>query len=215
MDLKPRSDSNIDSVLRAICLASSDAWCYAPCNREEITHCSGEFFRLLNIADRIPDESGVPLSFNDSRLIDGSKRLGMSADWLPLLFAGLDDHATCRITTETSGAWNITRKAVIGESGLPTGRLLLFRQTGMTEQYKSLLHQSEEAKQDLAVLSPRETEILGLVSTGLTNKAVARAAAISEKTIEKHRANIMRKLGAGSVADLIRRVTVASIISER
>ena len=64
------------------------------------------------------------------------------------------------------------------------------------------------------MLSTRESEILDLVFSGLTNKAAAGRANISEKTVEKHRANIMRKLRVRSSTDLIRRVTEASLISD-
>ena len=53
-------------------------------------------------------------------------------------------------------------------------------------------------------LSARELEILQLLAEGRSNKEVARALGISVTTAETHRSNIMRKIGAGSVADLVR-----------
>ena len=54
------------------------------------------------------------------------------------------------------------------------------------------------------VLSPRELEIAQLLAEGKSNKEVAKALAISVKTAETHRGNIMRKTGSTSLADLVR-----------
>ncbi len=53
-------------------------------------------------------------------------------------------------------------------------------------------------------LSPREHEVMALVVTGMLNKQVGRRLGISEKTIKVHRAEVMRKMGAGSLAELVR-----------
>jgi two-component system response regulator FixJ len=52
-------------------------------------------------------------------------------------------------------------------------------------------------------LSPRERQVLDLVVAGETNKGVARHLDISERTVEIHRANVMRKMRARSLADLV------------
>ncbi|HQX49911.1 MAG TPA: LuxR C-terminal-related transcriptional regulator [Planctomycetaceae bacterium] len=56
----------------------------------------------------------------------------------------------------------------------------------------------------LAMLSPRELEVLGLLVFGEPNKTVAARLKISAKTVEKHRASIVRKTGARNSAELIR-----------
>ncbi len=53
-------------------------------------------------------------------------------------------------------------------------------------------------------LTPREHEVLQLVSEGHTNTAIANLLQISVKTVEKHRANVMSKLGVSDVASLMR-----------
>ena len=55
-----------------------------------------------------------------------------------------------------------------------------------------------------AQLSEREREVLGLIVGGLTNKEMGRALALSPRTVETHRANLFAKLGAESLAQLIR-----------
>jgi DNA-binding NarL/FixJ family response regulator len=53
-------------------------------------------------------------------------------------------------------------------------------------------------------LSPREREIVQLVAGGKSNKEVATALDVSVRTVETHRANILRKLKLDSVATLVR-----------
>jgi FixJ family two-component response regulator len=53
-------------------------------------------------------------------------------------------------------------------------------------------------------LTPREREIIALVSTGLMNKQIAADLGVSEVTVKVHRGNAMRKMGAGTLADLIK-----------
>ena len=53
-------------------------------------------------------------------------------------------------------------------------------------------------------LTPREREVLDLISNGLSNKEAGRQLGISPRTIEVHRARIMEKLGARNTADLLR-----------
>jgi len=53
-------------------------------------------------------------------------------------------------------------------------------------------------------LSPRENEIMTLVCSGLMNKQVAAKVGVSEVTVKVHRHNLMKKLGARSLAELVR-----------
>jgi FixJ family two-component response regulator len=52
-------------------------------------------------------------------------------------------------------------------------------------------------------LSPREQEVMALVVTGLLNKQVGGELGISEITVKAHRGQVMRKMNAGSLADLV------------
>ena len=55
-----------------------------------------------------------------------------------------------------------------------------------------------------ASLSPRERQIMALITEGLMNKQAADKAGISEQTVKIHRAHVMRKMRAKSLADLVR-----------
>ncbi len=61
-----------------------------------------------------------------------------------------------------------------------------------------------QARERFASLSEREREVLGLIVAGLTNKEIGRALALSPRTVETHRANLFAKLGAESLAQVIR-----------
>ena len=61
-----------------------------------------------------------------------------------------------------------------------------------------------ELRQCLSCLTPREREVLPLVVSGLLNKQAAAELGISEITVQIHRGKIMKKMGAGSLAELVR-----------
>lgn len=54
------------------------------------------------------------------------------------------------------------------------------------------------------VLTPREQEVLALLAEGLNSRTVSEKLYISQKTVENHRANIMRKLGLHNSVELVR-----------
>jgi FixJ family two-component response regulator len=56
-------------------------------------------------------------------------------------------------------------------------------------------------------LTPREREIMALVASGLLSKQIAAQIDVSEITVKVHRSHLMKKMGARSVADLVRMAT--------
>src|SRR5262249_56033018 len=67
---------------------------------------------------------------------------------------------------------------------------------------------AREIGQRLADLTQREAEVFELVVTGRLNKQIAWKLGISEKTVKVHRARMMEKMCADSVADLVRMAAV-------
>jgi two-component system, LuxR family, response regulator FixJ len=63
----------------------------------------------------------------------------------------------------------------------------------------------------LALLSPREREVLAGLIAGLPNKSIAYDLAISPRTVEIHRARVMDKMGARSLSQLIRLALAAGV----
>jgi FixJ family two-component response regulator len=77
---------------------------------------------------------------------------------------------------------------------------------------KSVATYGARVKQDQILshqkrLTPRERQVLDLVVAGESNKHIARHLQISEKTVEIHRANVMEKMQANSLADLVKMVS--------
>jgi FixJ family two-component response regulator len=60
-------------------------------------------------------------------------------------------------------------------------------------------------------LTPREQEVIRLVTAGLMNKQVAAEMGVSEITVKVHRGNVMRKMKANSLADLVRMADMLGI----
>ncbi|MPS68357.1 response regulator transcription factor [Novosphingobium aerophilum] len=63
-------------------------------------------------------------------------------------------------------------------------------------------------------LTPREREVMALVVTGLMNKQVAARLDLSEITVKIHRGNVMRKMAAQSLADLVRMAEMLGVRDE-
>lgn len=99
---------------------------------------------------------------------------GGARDLLP---APLDPHVVRRVIDSALAEWHERRRA---------------------------LDRHREAEARLAALTPRERNILDAIAAGLGNKAIARQLDLSPRTVEVHRANIMRRAGAGNVAELLR-----------
>ena len=74
-------------------------------------------------------------------------------------------------------------------------------------------HEMRALEARLRVLTPREREVLPLVAAGLPNKQIASRLGTSLQTIKVHRARIMAKMQAGSLADLVRMASRAGLSS--
>jgi FixJ family two-component response regulator len=79
--------------------------------------------------------------------------------------------------------------------------------------------QTEKAVSDLRLmfesLTPREREVIALVTAGLMNKQIAGKLGISEITVKIHRGNVMRKMKARSLADLVRMAETLGVRGEK
>ena len=68
-----------------------------------------------------------------------------------------------------------------------------------------------EIESRMHMLTPREHDVLNLIVMGETNKGVARRLGISEKTVEGHRAGMMAKMRAKSLANLVKMVVAVDV----
>jgi DNA-binding NarL/FixJ family response regulator len=74
----------------------------------------------------------------------------------------------------------------------------------LVNEYLRLKRDRSESESPFQVLTEREREVLRLLTEGKSSKGIAAELNVSPKTIETHRANIMRKLDIHNIADLVR-----------
>lgn len=109
-----------------------------------------------------------------------------------------------------SGAKGYLLKTSAGDELLQAIRAVARNETFLSAAIASLLMENgfrpktRQSNNPLDALSPREKEILQLITEEHTSGEIGRILFISEKTVEKHRANIMEKLGVRNLAGLVR-----------
>ena len=213
------ADSDHDSaeiILRVLSIACSDAWCFAPIDNGGVGYCSPKFARDWGL-QRVEKKRARSLVFSldDPAIAKQLNAWAVEPDWL--LRATIPFHQTTDAAERASEFFveRLRRSVLTDDDGRPLGVLLVFRPTAPSHVPFDVHLQAREAQKRIDRLSPRESEILELIFDGLTNKAIAARAMISEKTVEKHRANVMRKIGVRSIAELIRRVTEARLLIPR
>ena len=69
---------------------------------------------------------------------------------------------------------------------------------------RAMVEQQADLRRRAESLTPRELEVMNLVVDGKANKVIAIDLGLSERTVEIHRANVMEKMGARSVAHLVK-----------
>lgn len=78
------------------------------------------------------------------------------------------------------------------------------RAISVDEQLRGTAAQQADIRERIGLLTPRETEVLHMVVDGMSNKLIAAALDVSQKTVEAHRAKVMEKLQAKSLSQLVR-----------
>jgi len=137
---------------------------------------------------RMPGMSGLELQ----------SRLGTSFT-APIIFVSGHADVPTAVQAMRDGAVDFLQKPFSDQALLDRIALALER---------SRLRRMEAERQGtlrarMALLTPRETEVMRLVVVGRMSKLIADELQISVKTVEDHRAAIMKKMRAGSVAELV------------
>lgn len=154
---------------------------------------------LLDVS--MPNLGGLEVTHRLKRDLPSCKILILSQhhapDYvLPILKAGADGYVL-----KKSGGNEVVRaiKAIAsGEAYLHPAIAQMVLQTSV---------RGEEAQEDpLSTITDREREVLALIGEGKTNQQIATTLSISLKTVDKHRANLVKKLNVSSRAALIRYV---------
>jgi len=82
-------------------------------------------------------------------------------------------------------------------------------------QHRAEAAAKEDIRTQYETLTAREREVMGHVTAGLMNKQVAGLIGLSEITVKIHRGNVMRKMGAKSLADLVRKAEALGLSQTR
>jgi FixJ family two-component response regulator len=139
---------------------------------------------------RLPDLSGLNLQ----------EKLTESKIDLPIVFITGHGDVPMTVRAMKGGALEFLTKPVKEQD------LLEAIQRGIERHRHQLAQRAEtcELQRRYDSLTPREREVFPLVTSGLLNKQIAAELGASEKTIKIHRAQVMRKMKAESLAHLVR-----------
>jgi len=119
---------------------------------------------------------------------------------MPIIFITGHGDIPMSVKAMKAGAVEFLTKPIRELDLLDAVRIALDRDRARREHEREL--QALRARYDS--LSPREREVMTMVAAGLMNKQAAAEIGISEVTVKVHRHNIMQKLGARSLAELVR-----------
>jgi len=119
---------------------------------------------------------------------------------IPIIFMTGHGDIPMTVRAMKAGAVEFLTKPFRDQDMLDAVQLALDRDRSRIESEGA----SSGLKSSYESLTPREQEIMGLVTSGLMNKQIAGKVGLSEITVKVHRGRIMQKMGARSLADLVR-----------
>ncbi|CAH1657294.1 Nodulation protein W [Hyphomicrobiales bacterium] len=186
VDDDPAMRASLESLLRSV---GHDVLCFettqdfAAATRPERPGC-------LVLDVRLPGLSGLEFQ----------RELGRSANPLPIVFITGHGDVPMSVAAMKAGAVEFLTKP-FRDQDLLDG---VHRAIALNRQDRIRAAALAELHGRVATMTPREREILPLVAAGQMNKQIAQALGLSEVTIKVHRAQVMHKLRATSLADLVR-----------
>lgn len=139
---------------------------------------------------RLPDLNGLEVQ----------RWLAARFEALPVIIVTAFANVSVAIQAMKLGAFDFIEKPFESEE-LVTA---VFRALARSEKVHEVAALREEAESRLDSLTARESEVLARVFSGASSRMIAEALGISQRTVEVHRANIMRKLQVQNLAELLR-----------
>lgn len=166
--------------------------------RVETFSSPAEFFQL-----QLPDVPSCLILDVELPGIDGlelQRKLSQSHVPLPIVFITGHGDIPMSVRAIKSGAVDFLPKPFNDEELLSAVRQAL----GQAERERAARSDVYVIRKRLESLSPREREVLAHVVSGELNKQIGHRLGVTEKTIKVHRGQVMRKMEAESLADLVR-----------
>ena len=157
---------------------------------EFLTHKRSEEPSCLILDVRLPGLSGL----------DFQAELAKAQNEIPIIFITGHGDIPMSVKAMKAGAIEFLTKPFREQDILDAVRVALERDRARHE----LQIQTQSLRSRYDALSDREQQVMRLVCAGLMNKQVAAEIGVSEVTVKVHRHNLMKKLGAGSLAELVR-----------
>jgi two-component system, LuxR family, response regulator FixJ len=141
---------------------------------------------------RMPGMSGLELQ----------QQLNLRGATLPVIFITGHGDVPMAVEAMQHGAFDFLQKPFRDQD------LIDRIQRGLERDARSRgsLAQHAKIRQRIESLTPREREVLTLMTQGKPNKVMAAELGVSQRTVEIHRARVMEKSGAASLAQLVRMV---------
>jgi FixJ family two-component response regulator len=142
--------------------------------------------------------------------LEATRKLSDEAYNLPTVFiSGYADVPTS-VRAMKGGAVDFLSKPVRDDDLLAAVRTALAQE----RQQRRIRGEVDQIRRRVASLTPREQEVLRYVVAGELNKRIAALLGVGEKTIKVHRARVMQKMQAATLADLVRAAGRAGIPEE-
>jgi len=150
---------------------------------------------------RMPEVSGIDLL----------RRLREQQNAMPVIV--ITGHGDVPLAVEAMklGAADFFEKPFDDDALLAAVRSALSQEGGTAKRNAEL----SEIKEKLAALSMREHQVLEGLIKGHANKTIAYDLGISPRTVEIYRANVMTKMNAGSLSELVRMALVAEVLEHK
>ena len=145
---------------------------------------------LLDV--RMPGISGLDLQ----------TKLAETPSSLPIIIVTAHGDTQMAVRAMKEGAFDFVEKPINNQILLET----VDKAINESEKLTRSLGQQEEIRQRLENLTPREHDVLNMIAKGKLNKQIAFDLGITQRTVEVHRARVMEKMKAKTVADLLRTV---------
>jgi FixJ family two-component response regulator len=151
---------------------------------------------------RVPEPSCLILdvSLPDLNGLELQERVAIDRQDMPIIFITGHGDIPMTVRAMRAGAVEFLTKP-FGDDALLSAIASAIERSRVTLEQEAGAH---DLRARYATLSQREREVLALVVSGLLNKQIAGELRISEITVKAHRGNVMRKMQAGSLANLVK-----------
>src|SRR5580700_453071 len=141
---------------------------------------------------RMPEMSGLELQ----------EQLNLQGAIIPVIFITGHGDVPMAVEAMQAGAFDFLQKPFRDQDLIDR----IQRALEKDRSNRTALTERNTIRERLESLTPREREVLTMVTSGKANKIMASDLGVSQRTVEIHRARVMEKMGASSLAQLVRMI---------